>query len=388
MKDGFRISSLKEHIKHRADGSSSRDGSPPLDTKIASLIFSAKRADYYRFLADMMEGTKGRVSIRDIFLGDARRYGTTARGKLSLYWARRFDEGGSLLRTFKGTLPAHEIAILDTLQKQSGEGALEDGLRDLASNTALVNSARTTLLTTMAASLVCISLVLAMVIAMPSFTVPQLVNAFNMLPADYMPNSANSLISFADYVSANWLMITLTIIGFIAACFWSMSNLTGHVRLFLDKYFIIWGIHRDFESVRFLSNLAAVLRKRGNKTIGLREAIAMQMAGASRWRSHHIHRMLEIIDGGETGAPVFNTGMLDQETAWYISDLISSRGLEDALQFVKERLETRVLARIKVQSSVLSWVLMIVAITISAYLMFWHVVAIDDMRIALQQYLS
>lgn len=360
----------------------------PFDIRIAAFLFSSKRADYYRYLADMIEGTKGRLSLRDIFLGDADRYGSTARGKLSLHWANRFDEGGSLDHTFSGTLPKQDVAVMDTLQRQSAEGALEEGLRDLAANTGLIGSARTIILTTMAAALVCLGLVLALVIVMPAVTVPKIFDAFSMLPPSEYPEAAQGLLDFSVFIGEKWLWLTLAVTGFVVACIWSLSNLTGPVRLFFDRYLIIWGIARDFESIRFLSNLAAVLRKRGNTVYGLREAISMQLAGASRWRRHHVNRMLEIVDGGDSSIEIFQTGMLDRETSWYISDLIQARGLEDALQFVRDRLEGKVLARIRVQSVLLSWTLMMLALGGSGYLMFWHMIAIDDLRLALQQYLS
>lgn len=360
----------------------------PLDIRIAAFLFGSKRADYYRYLADMIEGTKGRMSLRDIFLGDADRYGSTARGKLSRHWAERFAEGGSLDRTFKGTLPKQDVAVIDTLQRQSAEGALEEGLRDLASNTGLIGSARTVILTTMAASLVCLALLLGLVMVMPSVTVPKIFDAFSMLPPSEYPESAQGLLDLSIFISSNWAWLTLGAFAFVGVCIWSLSNLTGPVRLFFDRYLILWGIARDFESIRFLSNLAAVLRKRGNTVYGLREAIDMQTAGASRWRRHHVNRMLEIVDSGESSIDIFQTGMLDRETAWYISDLIQARGLSDALQFVRERLESKVLARIKTQSVLLSWTLMMAALAGSGYLMFWHMIAIDDLRLALQQYLS
>lgn len=368
--------------------SSVGDERPPTGIRFAALLFATKRADYYRFLADMFEGTKGRISLREVFLNDVSRYGSSTRGKLSLYWARRFDDGGSLFRTFEGTLPRQDVAVLDALQRNSGEGALEEGLRDLATNTELINSARATFLSSMAASLFCLALVMALIFTMPAYTVPKIQAAFSMLPEEYFPSSGVQLFGFADYVSGNWLKITLMASAFLGLCFWSLSNLTGPVRLFFDRYFIVWGMHRDFESVRFLANLAAMLRKHGNRSRGLREAIVIQLSEASRWRAHHINKMLEIIDGGDTGSHVFQTGMLDRETSWYLSDLISSCGLEDALQYVKERLKERVLGGIQRKATVLSWTLMLAAIMVAAYLMLWHITVIDDMRGALQQYIS
>lgn len=375
--------SLRSYKEAKENGSHT-----PLEVRIAAIVFASKRADYYRFVADVIEGTKGRKSLRDIFRSDALRYENTARGKLSEHWARQFEEGGSLAKAFAGTLPRQDVAILDTLQRATGEGGLEQGLRDLADNTALVAKARSIMFTTMAASLVCIALVLGLVFTMPSYTVPKLAEAFSMLPQEMYPASARHLFNFADFVSENWLYCMVGVTFLLTLCLWSISFATGPTRKFLDKYGFIWGLYRDFQSVRLLCNLASMLRKRGNSTHGLREAVEMQLHGASRWKTYHINKMLSMIDRGEIGPSLFSTGILDRETTYYIADLISSRGLEDALQFVRERLEKKVLARISVQAALFSWALMIGSIGIAAYLMFLHVEAIDDMRSALQQYLA
>lgn len=358
------------------------------DLRIATFLFAGARADYYRYLADMLEGTRGRMSLKEIFLNDARRYGNSPRGKLSRHWANTFGLGGSFERTFRGTLPRQDIAVLGTLQQIGAEGALEDGLRDLADNTALVAQARGAALSAMAASLVCLGLVIALVLTMPAFTVPKIVNAFSMMPLSEFPQTALDLIDFADFVSANWLNICVATAVTVFLVVWSLTNMTGSLRAFCDRYLVIWGIHRDFESVRFLSVLAAMLRKRGNRSVGLRTAVVMQFDGASRWKKHHLTKMLNMIDTGDTGPALFNTGMVDRDTSFYIADLIYSRGIEDALQYVRSRLESRVMNRIKRQSMLLSWVLMMSSITLSALLMFWHMLAIDAMRTALQQYLS
>lgn len=378
------------HSTFRRRESSPSQGGLSFDEKIAAMLFASKRPDYYLYLADLIEGTLGRTSLIDIFENDAARYGNSARGKLSALWARQFDQGGgSLARTFAGTLPDEDVVVLDTLQRAGGEGALQAALRDLALNSELVAKAKSIVIITMFASLVCLSMVLAMVIAMPLFTVPKIADAFSMLPASFYPTKAVSLFAFADFIKANWLVVVLGFVGAIAACGWSMSNITGRVRTFLDKYGIAWGLYRDLQSIKFLSFLAAMLQKRGNSFVGLRDAIEMQLVGASRWKRYHVALMLDMIDHeGKTGKELFETGIMDQTMQWYIADLIEARGIEEALQSVRERLKDRVIKRISVQSSVLAWTLMIVSIFLTSYLMFWHLTVIDDMRKALGLYLS
>ena len=86
----------------------------PLFLRLDALRFRALRADYYEYLADLVEGTQGRKSLRDIFDDDAHRYGRrTVRGRLSRYWAAAYLEaGGDLGVAWSGTLPAEECLVL------------------------------------------------------------------------------------------------------------------------------------------------------------------------------------------------------------------------------------------------------------------------------------
>jgi len=356
--------------------------------KLWSLYFAPKRADYYRYLADMIKDTKGRSTLKEIFSQDAIRYGGSVRGLLSAHWANRFDQGGWLAHTFEGSIPAEDVAFLVTLQQAGGIGALEEGFRDLANNTALVNKARSVAIMTTIASVISLGMLVALVFAMPMITVPKIEEAFTMLPPDQYPAPAASLFAFSAFVSNYWALISVSIAAVAGSCWYSLSHLTGKPRDLLNRYGVIWGMYRDFQSIRFLSGLASIVRKRGNGSNLLREAIEMQSAGASPWKQDQVKAMLKIIDGGHVGAKVFSTGILEPEMEWFLSDMIRSRGMDEGLQFVRARLEERVINRIERKSVIFSWILMLSTICAAAYLMFWHFEAIDSMKSALQNYLS
>lgn len=359
------------------------------DAKIASIIFAGKRSDYYMFLADTISGTRGRKSLVDIFMSDVERYGNSARGKLSLHWAKQYRAGGgSLQLTFAGTLPSDDVAVLHTLLRNGGERALENALRDLSENSALMSKARMIMLFTTLAGLVCLSMTLGMFIAMPSYTVPKIVDAFSMLPLSEYPKSAASLVALADFVKDSSVMLVMAAVAIVSVVTWSLSYVTGKPREYLDKYGFVWGLYRDFQSIRFLSTLAALVRESDNTAVNLKPALIMQIHGASRWKKYHLNKILEYVGRGKVGPEIFTTGIMDQTMQWYISDLIESRGFSDALQYVKERLKDRVLKRITVQSLVVAWVLLLSSLAVSAYLLAWHYSAIDDLRRSLQLYLG
>lgn len=357
---------------------------PDLRLRLDALSFSFSRADYYRFLADMLEGTQGSKALIRIFQDDAERFAGSTRGRLSTRWAAQFARGGNLGRTFNKTLPAADVAVIETAQQQGDENALGQALLELAANADLQLKAVGIVLSTMLASLFSLAALLAVLLMTPTLLVPKLQNAFSLLPEENWPVIASRLFHFSDFIAAGWLWIVVGTIAVVSACIWSLSNLTGPIRLFFDKWGLIWGMHRDFESIRTLAGLATAI---GQKTAakGLREGLAMQLPGASRWKRYHLEQMLAYVDAGTKDTSlIFTTGTLDQEMTWYLQDLIDSRGLEDALAFVKARLDVRVIKKLTRQSLVLSWSLMLATIAASSALMLWLYACIDSLSAALQ----
>lgn len=360
-----------------------------VDAKVASIIFAGQRGDYYLFLADTIAGTRGRKSLTSIFMSDVERYGTSARGKLSAHWNKQYKSGGgSLQKTFAGTLPSDDVAVLDTLLSTGGEKALENALRDLAENSQLLSKARAIVIAATLAAFICLGMTVTMFIAMPMFTVPKIVESFSMLPLDSYPPSALSLVHLADFVNAYWGTILMVLLVLIAVIIWSLSNATGKLRTFLDKYLFAWGLYRDFQSIKFLSTLAALVRESDKNAVNLKLALEMQLSGASRWKKYHLDKILAYVMRGKVGPEIFTTGIMDQTMEWYISDLIQSRGFSDALLFVKERLKDRVLKRITVQSLIFGWTLILMSIAVSAWLLMWHMSALDDLRQSVWMYMS
>lgn len=88
----------------------------------AASKFARARADWYEYLADMTEDTQGRRTFLSILEADAQRYGKSARGVLSAYWAHRIVETGELGRTLHRTLPPREVAEFVSLQNPRASG--------------------------------------------------------------------------------------------------------------------------------------------------------------------------------------------------------------------------------------------------------------------------
>lgn len=350
---------------------------------LAAWRFRVLRADYYDYLADLMEGGRGRKTLRDIFQDDARRYGpSTARGALCTHWLRAYEEsGGDLFQAWHGTLPDEDVRLAGAAQR-AGSDALMRTLRDLARAVRLTEAARRVVTATLSAAAVALAVLAALLAAVPLYTVPQLRRTFVTVPADYYGPLTRALLRLADAVQSNGLLLACAIGGAAWTVAWSLPNLTGTVRAWLDRHGP-WRLYRDFQAIRFLALLAVLLRRHGAASPRLREALQAQLPGASPWLAWHLQRMLGRIGAGSVGAGTFDTGLVDRETWWFLSDMIATRGMDEALQCASRRLETHALRAVARRAQVLRWVLLLGALAALLGLALWHYAVVDEMRRAL-----
>lgn len=349
----------------------------------AASRFRPRRADYYDYLADLMEAAQGRKTLRDMFRDDAVRYGPgSARGILSAHWAEAFQEsGGDLYLTWRGTLPDDDASLLRAAQHSGGE-ALCQTLRDLARVARLLEQARRETWTTLAAGAAACLVLLGLLIAVPFYTVPHLLQTFGSVPPDNHGPLSRALLRLAGAVRNDGPLL-LALAGSLAwSAAWSLRNLTGPVRARLDGVGI-WRLYRDFQAMRFLAMLATMVRPRGHAAPRLREAIRQLLHAGSPWHGWHLERMLERIDAGVVGPDTFDTGLIDRETWWFMADMIATRGMDEGMQLTRTRLETHALRAVSARARALRWLMLLAALASLLGLAFWHYGVIDEMRRAL-----
>jgi hypothetical protein len=360
-------------------------GVVPFSVRVAAILFAGKRSDYYRYLADLIEGTQGKKGIREIFVADSERYGMTSRGKLSQHWITAFDKnGGKFIKTFAGTLPDDEVKLLHILQARGGKGVLEEGLKELADTTALTQRATNIILGATAAMAIPVGLVVGMCAAMPLFTVPEIKSGFSMVPPALYPDKAIELFALSDFIANNGLLLVVLLIALFAFVAWSLPRLKGRTRLYFDKYLIVWGIYRDFQSIKFISNLSLVLKNRNNESSRLRKSLEDQKLGASPWKIAILDQMLDKMDKGKKVEEVFKVGLFDQSMQYDLEDLILSRGLDDALIFLRPRLEQRVVVKLQRRATLLKVLMLGGSAILGTYLLILHSLATSSLQQAMQ----
>lgn len=361
-------------------------GMPQARARLDAWRFGAMRGDYYAYLAEMLRALQGRKTLLDHFEDDARRYGpASVRGRLSRHWARRYQEtGGDLAAAWAGSLPADECLLIAAGQ-QAGGDALVEVLQDLAHVTRLIHRIRGELIATTAAGLVAACVACALLWAVPYFTVPRLQQVFQGLPGDYLGPVTRNLYALAHGVRRTLAVWVLGLPAGAALMFWSLSNFTGRLRARLDR-FLFWRLYRDFHAIRFLAMLGVLLRRRGNIDTRLREALSGLAWNARPWLAAHVGTMLARIDAGIVGVDSLDTGLLDRELWWFLTDMAAAHGLVGGLQQTRLRVEFHAAERLRRQAQALRWVCLLCSAGTVIGLALWHYAAIDELRRALMQF--
>ncbi len=347
--------------------------------KLDAWRFRPGRADYYEYLADLVEGTQGRKNLRDVFEDDARRYGLeTVRGRLSRHWADAYLEaGGDLGEAWSDTLPSSECLLLVCVQEEGGD--LPAALRDLARAVRLARDAWLALVSAAAAGVAAAAVAFALLCAIPYFSVPRLQHVFQAVPAEDYGRLTRALFALAQGLR-QWLVLWLVLLlGLAWLSLWSLPQFTGALRARLDRW-LLWRLYRDFQAIRFLALLAVLVRQHGAADTRLRRALAVQARHAAPWLHGHLLDMLGRIDAGQTGPDIFGTGLLDQGTWWYMADMMDALGMEAGLAQVRQRIELSLLARVRRQASALRWSMLLASVAAVLGITLWHYGAIDELR--------
>ncbi|MBP6020189.1 MAG: general secretion pathway protein [Burkholderiaceae bacterium] len=342
--------------------------------------FMSLRADYYDYLAALLQGMRGARTLKDVFQADASRYGASSvRGRLSARWLRTFQlSSGDLYSTWLAEFPVAELGLIRMAQS-FGNTTLVNTLAELARVLMLTRQAGQIVMTTLWAAALALMVALLLMAAVPWFTVPRLFQAFATVPPEYYGSMTRQLIAWSELIRQSFVFLMVLCVGGWAVFLWSLPNTSGPIRKTLDAY-VVWRIYRHVQALRFLALLSLVLGRDDSGSTQLRRALLLKKQGASPWQVSHIDAMLARIDGGITGAATFDTGLLDREHYWFFSDMVMARGLSQGLALTSERLRLQVLGVVARQAAVLRWTMLLACLALVLGLGLWHYAVIDELR--------
>ena len=355
---------------------------------IAAKAFRSQRADYYEYLADLIEATLGTKTLQTIFQDDAARHASSrARSFLSRVWLDRFPQtGGDLFATWHGSLPTEDLLAIRSAQ-YAGAHALTRTLRQLAEVVRLIDRTVSLLVTTAFVGVAGLLMALGSILSIPFFTVKQLRQAFASVPTEYYSSWTQALFATADWLSTAWPFVAFLMVCFAVVFSGSFANWNGPLRVFADQ-FGPWAFYRRVQTVRFIALLAVTLSPGRHQSSRLREAIFLQVHGASPWFLKHLYAMVTRLDLGSHAIEAMDTGLIDSEIWWYFTDLIQTLGLDEALIRTRIRTEAHAMRRIHSQALFLRWCLLLLALSIVLGIAFWHVQVFEELRQALSLHYS
>jgi len=345
--------------------------------------FMGQRGDYFAYLAVLLHGAQGRLTLRRIFQQDALRHGLgSRRGRLSERWAEAFAlTGGDLYATWLGCFPAAELSLV-RIGQLSGGHALARVLSELAGAVALIQKARAILVSTLWPALLGMCLLFGMALAIPLHTVPALRQVFHAVPEPYHAAQTRALFGFAAWMQAHGVLLGVACGATVMMVWWSLHHFTGPLRTWLDSR-SIWRIYRDAQAVRFLALMAIVLDAGDAASTQLRTALSIQIDSATPWMRWHLDTMLARVDGGLTGADTFDTGLLDRDVYWFLTDMAVAHGLVAAVAMTRDRLGSGILPALQLRAQAMRWLLLLTCVAGMLAMALWHYAVIDELRRAL-----
>lgn len=354
---------------------------------MAGWSFRSQRADYYEYLADLIDATGGSKTLLNIFQDDALRYSTGVRGVLSRVWLERFPQvGGDLFSTWSATLPLEDLLAIQSAQ-YAGADALTRTLRQLANVVRLVDRARSMLLTTAFSGIAGLLLAFGSMLSIPFFTAKQFRQVFAAVPPEYFSTWTKALFATEAALSFVWPYVCMGLFVGGVALLWSFANWTGGFRELADRIGP-WAFYRRVHALRFISLLAVTLSPGGCHSARLRDAISLQTQGASPWFERHLCAMVRRLDLGAPATDALDTGLIDPAIWWYFTDLTRTLGLDEALQRTRLRTEVYALKCIGMQALYLRWGALLFALLIVFGIAFWHAQVFDELRQALSLHYS
>lgn len=348
--------------------------------------FAPVRAQYYDYLQAVLRGMHGHRTLGELFELDARRYGPhSTRGRLSALWSRLcIASGGDLYATWHSSFPLDELVLVRAAQA-FGNARLLACFEALSRHLSLMAQASHILWTTLGVAVCALVIACLSVLALPMFTVPGLMRAFQGLPEAYYGPVARRLFDLSQWVALSWPILATLLMGAVFALFWSLPNTSGRVRQRLDGHGL-WRLYRHVQALRLLALLGILLDTGPSASTQLRPALFLLENGASVWVRRHVLFMLKRIDAGLVGAETFDTALLDRELYWYLQDMAQARGLQDGLAATCERLRGQLLGRISQQAAAWRWLVMLGSVACVLGVGLWHYAAMDELRRALMMF--
>ena len=362
----------------------------PLSVKRASRKFFSQRADYYRYIASMIESSKGNIKIITLFERDAQRFEGKPRGILAEYWASIYLENGSnLANTFEDTLPEDELMLLRVAQ-DAGDGALLAALIDISRIAVLTDRINKEVVGTLMAASIGAIISIVMITIFPVFSAQKLQEIYSFIPTDQWGPNGTALLIHAERVKSYGLYVILSIVALLIGFKWTINNLIGNVRDWLDSHVSIYKTIRDIKGARFLLIMATLTRKRGNVMYTLGSSLSTLSQSTKspwlKWRFDEIINRIEVM--GASAADAFDTNIISQEMYFFLRDTQEARGISEGFTETGKFVESTIIDKIIKNMGIYRWGLLIFGVACVVGIIAWQFSVIYEMKNVMSTFYS
>lgn len=358
--------------------------------KNAAKKFHKNRAEYYRYLASMLESSKGNTKMSTLFERDAQRYEGKARGILAAYWHNKYlNNGGNLAECWQGTLPDDEISIIRVAQS-AGDGALLAALNDVSRVAMLSDRVKKEVIGTLTAAIIGVAVATFMMTVFPIFSSNKLQEVYSFIPLSEWGKKGKAFNQHADNVK-DYGLYCVVALSFILFFFsWTINNLTGPVRDWMDKNIAVYRTIRDIKGALFLATMATLTRKRGNVMYTVATSLTTLATSArSPWLKWRVEEIVDRIESsGATGSDAFATNLLSEEMYFFLRDTQEARGFSEGFDETGKFVENTILGGIIGRMTVYRWTLLLTGVACVVGVMGWQFSVIYEMKEVMTTYYS
>lgn len=339
-------------------------------------------ADYFLYLSQLMQATQGQRTLHTIFALDVQRYGlTTYRGRLAQLWLQRYEQnGGDLAQTWVGVLSAMDRLVIQMGQAR-GDQALAIAFALLAEQHQQFRHLRSQLGSLLWPVLMAVVLITGMLALIPAFTVPELLNTFAVLPAEFYGTKTQWLFASAQFIKSYGVVVLGLVILFFVGVVVSLSVLRGPCRELLDRC-EPWQSYKRLQATYLFALLTLLLNERVAQ-LRLGQAVQLLEHSSSPWLVWQVQKIQERMVRGEVGARGFATGLLPQSMQWFFEDVEQSQGIAQALCLTQQRLYQFFYKQLLLKAQWWRWCLLLGCVALMLAIGGWHYLVIDEMRRAL-----
>ena len=358
--------------------------------RVAAGKFNKHRAEYYKYLASMLEASKGGTKFSTLFERDAQRYEGRPRGVLASYWSNVYlNNGGNLAETWQGTMPDDEVSIIRVAQNAAGD-AITFALRDVSRVAMLSDRVKKEVMGTLSAAIIGLAIATFMATVFVVFSSTKLQEVYSFIPLDVWGPKGKAFNSHAEHVKEYGLyaVIVIFLIGFYFS--WTVNNLTGPIRDWLDTHVAVYRTIRDIKGALFLSTMSTLTRRRSGVMYTLGESLStLSQSARSPWFKWRVDEVLERIENsGATGSDAFQTNIISAEMFYYLRDTQEARGFSEGFEETGKYVENTILDAIISNMTIYRWAMLLTGVACVVGIMAWQFSVIYEMKSVMTNYYS